>query len=394
MATGGVRAAALGLLLVAACALRPQGAAAQRYNAIWSFGDSISDTGNLCVGGCPSWLTTGQSPYGETFFGRPTGRCSDGRVIVDFLGTYLTYTLRFDRHGRRRRLAGGDFKKGANMAIIGATTMSADFFSLIGLSDKIWNNGPLDTQIQWFRQLLPSVCGSDCKSYLSKSLFVVGEFGGNDYNAALFSGRSMAEVRGYVPRVVSKLIRGLETIVRAGAVDVVVPGVLPIGCFPIYLTLYGTSNGGDYDGDGCLKSYNGLSSYHNALLRRSLASLQRTYPHARIMYADFYSQVVHMIRAPQNFVSVITECEHGRLVAKPRGPRVSVHDRDRSKACVLMDGKYNYNNKARCGMAGAAACSDPGNYLIWDGIHLTEAAYKAIADGWLKGPYCNPAIQH
>ena len=60
--------------------------AAQRYNAIWNFGDSISDTGNLCVGGCPAWLTMGQPPYGETFFHRPTGRCSDGRVIVDFLG--------------------------------------------------------------------------------------------------------------------------------------------------------------------------------------------------------------------------------------------------------------------------------------------------------------------
>jgi lysophospholipase L1-like esterase len=45
-------------------------------------------------------------------------------------------------------------------------------------------------------------------------------------------------------------------------------------------------------------------------------------------------------------------------------------------------------------MSGASACADPGNYLIWDGIHLTEAAYRSIADGWLKGPYCNPPIQH
>jgi hypothetical protein len=141
----------------------------------------------------------------------------------------------------------------------------------------------------------------DCKRHLSKSLFVVGEFGGNDYNAALFSGRTMADVRGYVPQVVSHIVRGLETMIRLGAMDVVVPGVLPIGCFPIYLTLYGTSNGADYDGDGCLKSYNDLSSHHNSLLRRSLANLQRTYPHTRIMYADFYSQVIHMIRAPQNF---------------------------------------------------------------------------------------------
>ena len=142
---------------------------------------------------------------------------------------------------------------------------------------------------------------TDCKNYLSKSLFVVGEFGGNDYNAALFSRRSMAEVRGYVPRVITKLIHGLETIIRRGAVDVVVPGVFPIGCFPTYLTLYGTSNAADYDRDGCLRSYNDLSSYHNALLKRSLSSLRRTYPHARIMYADFYTQVIDMIRTPHNF---------------------------------------------------------------------------------------------
>ena len=86
----------------------------------------------------------------------------------------------------------------------------------------------------------------------------------------------------------------------------VVPGVLPIGCFPIYLTLYGTSNRADYDGDGCLKSYNDLSLHHNSLLRRSLANLQRTYPHTRIMYADFYSQVIQMIRAPQNFGELIS----------------------------------------------------------------------------------------
>jgi phospholipase/lecithinase/hemolysin len=129
-------------------------AAAQRYNAIYSFGDSISDTGNLCVGGCPSWLTTGQPPYGKTFFGRPTGRCSDGRVVVDFLAEHFGLPLPPASKG------GGDFKKGANMAIIGATSMDAAFFKSIGLSDKIWNNGPLDTQIQWFRQLLPSVCGN------------------------------------------------------------------------------------------------------------------------------------------------------------------------------------------------------------------------------------------
>jgi phospholipase/lecithinase/hemolysin len=43
-------------LLLVSCSLAVSG---QKFNAIYSFGDSISDTGNLCVGGCPAWLTTG-----------------------------------------------------------------------------------------------------------------------------------------------------------------------------------------------------------------------------------------------------------------------------------------------------------------------------------------------
>jgi len=62
--------------------------------------------------------------------------------------------------------------------------------------------------------------------------------------------------------------------------------------------------------------------------------------------------------------------------------------------CGAGGGKFNYQNSARCGMSGAAACSNPAAHLSWDGIHLTEAAYKQITDGWLSGAYCSPAILH
>ena len=52
-----------------------------------------------------------------------------------------------------------DFKKGANMAITGATAMDAPFFRSLGLSDRIWNNGPISFQLQWFQQITSSVCG-------------------------------------------------------------------------------------------------------------------------------------------------------------------------------------------------------------------------------------------
>jgi len=357
-------AAALAVLL---CASWAAAAAAQKYNAIFNFGDSITDTGNLCTNGKPSQITFTQPPYGETYFGTPTCRCCDGRVIVDFLSS--KFGLPFLPPSKS---TSADFKKGANMAITGATAMDAPFFRSLGLSDKIWNNGPISFQLQWFQQIASSVCGQDCKSYLANSLFVFGEFGGNDYNAMLFGNYNTDQASTYTPQIVSTIAAGVEKLVALGAKDVVVPGVLPIGCFPIYLTLYGTSSSGDYDGLGCLKKFNDLSTNHNSQLKAQLASLQAKYPSARIMYADFYSGVYDMVRSPGSygFSTAFQTC------------------------CGAGGGKFNYQNSARCGMSGAAACSNPAAHLSWDGIHLTEAAYKQITDGWLSGAYCSPAILH
>jgi hypothetical protein len=55
------------------------------YEAIFNFGDSISDTGNAMksFGSMPS-----NSPYGSTYFKHPAGRLSNGRLIIDFIGIF------------------------------------------------------------------------------------------------------------------------------------------------------------------------------------------------------------------------------------------------------------------------------------------------------------------
>lgn len=49
--------------------------------AIYNFGDSNSDTGGISAAFYPAG-----PPTGETYFGIPTGRGSDGRLIIDFIG--------------------------------------------------------------------------------------------------------------------------------------------------------------------------------------------------------------------------------------------------------------------------------------------------------------------
>lgn len=53
-----------------------------QFPAVFNLGDSNSDTGGLAA----SSLVASTPPYGETFFGMPEGRFSDGRLIIDFLG--------------------------------------------------------------------------------------------------------------------------------------------------------------------------------------------------------------------------------------------------------------------------------------------------------------------
>ena len=75
----------VGLLLVSCFLLAAGGA--QRFEAMFNFGDSLADAGNLIANGVPDILATARLPYGQTYFGKPTGRCSDGRLVIDFIGT-------------------------------------------------------------------------------------------------------------------------------------------------------------------------------------------------------------------------------------------------------------------------------------------------------------------
>lgn len=55
------------------------------YPAVFNFGDSNSDTGELAAG--MGFLVV--PPYGKNYFKTPSGRFCDGRLIVDFLSKFL-----------------------------------------------------------------------------------------------------------------------------------------------------------------------------------------------------------------------------------------------------------------------------------------------------------------
>ncbi|CAO2186242.1 unnamed protein product [Urochloa humidicola] len=347
----------------------------RRYESIFSVGDSYADTGNgpVVFGWHGIANPVMRPPYGSTFFHRPTGRNCDGRLPIDFLAKSLGLPLVPAFLARNGTAASSSFRRGANFAVGGATALDNAFFHR--WDPPGGNVFPLNTslavQMQWFESLKPSLCATpkECKHLFGRSLFFVGAFGVNDYLLSLAANKSIHEVRTFVPDVVRTISMAVQRLIQHGATTVVVPGVIPFGCAPPVLVTFADPDPAAYDArTGCLKAINALAAHHNTLLQESLRELQAKQhrPPAgdgvTVIYADFFTPVLDMVTSPAKFG----------------------FERDVLTLCCGGPGRFNYNKKVFCGDPGAGRCRDPSARLFWDGVHLTEAAYRYIAAGWLS----------
>ncbi|KAL6578186.1 hypothetical protein OROMI_010514 [Orobanche minor] len=330
------------------------------FESIYQFGDSISDTSNLIrEGPIGAGSYAARYPYGESFFRRSTGRCSDGLLIIDnfaialglpLLNPYLDRSAQFDH--------------GVNFAVAGSTALGPLFFTERNIYVPPTNNH-LNVQLNWFHNHLNSTCQTpkDCQNKLQRSLVFMGEIGGNDYNYAFFQKKPIEEIRTYVPHVVKAITDAIRNIIQAGARRIIVPGNFPVGCIPIYLTSFPSQDPRAYDGMGCLSHLNEFATYHNNYLKGALQQLRREFPNIVILYGDYYTAFQSVLR---------------------RSRSLGFKQSSILKACCGIGGYYNYDRSRMCGSIGVPVCADPSRHIHWDGVHLTQTAYRHMANSLMN----------
>ncbi|KAF5730921.1 GDSL esterase/lipase [Tripterygium wilfordii] len=342
------------------------------FKRIYAFGDSFTDTGNTrSVTGPSGFGHVSSSPYGMTFFHHPTNRYSDGRLVIDFV-TQELYLPFLQPYILLKDKTNASSSSGVNFAVAGSTAINHAFFVKNNLTLDVTPQS-IQTQLIWFNKFLESqgckggvTTTPGCKASVDDALFWVGEIGVNDYAYIVGS-----EVSGDTIRklAISTKTQFLQELLKKGAKYVVVQGLPPSGCLPLAMSL---ADENDRDAMGCVKSVNNQCYTHNVAFQAKLQQLRIQFPQAVIVYADYWNAYATVFNNPARYGL-----------------------KERFKACCGSGTPpYNYEVFAVCGSPSAKACPNPSQYINWDGVHLTEAMYKVVADMFLHGKFSHPPFSY
>ncbi|KAG9449523.1 hypothetical protein H6P81_009488 [Aristolochia fimbriata] len=298
------------------------------FQAIFNFGDSNSATGSSLP-----------SPYGQTYFGKPSGRASDGRLIIDFLAEKLglPYLNPYSES------AGNNYRHGVNFAAGGATVRPQGSDNPPSLNVQVG-------QFTEFKRKGSSHYGQDKypqQDDFSNALYTF-DIGQNDLNGGFQA----------IPDIVQQISQAIYQLHDAGARSFWIHNTGPVGCLPNHVAYY-SSHPNNIDEFGCVNSENEVAREFNRQLKEKVNEVREHLQDSALTYVDVYTAKYDLIKQAQQ-----------QGFSEP------------TKFCC---GNYQDGGKVRCGQEGSSTCADPSKYVSWDAAHYTEAANKRVADRILYG---------
>ncbi|KAL0415005.1 UNVERIFIED_CONTAM: GDSL esterase/lipase 5 [Sesamum latifolium] len=343
------------------CATKPP-------NPLFIFGDSFFDPGNNNYINTSTLDRANFWPYGRTFFHRPTGRFSDGRLISDFIAQhakqplippYLDPTRNFDDDDDDDENINNNYH-GVNFASAGAGALPQTFQGLVI---------DLKTQLKYYKREVAEISrkkGSAEAARISSTAVYLFSIGTNDYISPFLLNSSALATYPH-PEYVDMVIGNLSTVVRAiyrrGGRRFMFLNLGELGCVPGLRILKPEREGG-----GCLEEASDLAKLHNKALNKLLSKMEQKLHGFKYFLYDFETSLGQRITHPYKY---------GFGEGK--------------KACC---GIGRFNGIFSCGgkrpVKDFNLCENPSEFVFWDSYHLTEKAYKQMADQMWSIPLTEP----
>ncbi|WCJ43193.1 GDSL-like Lipase/Acylhydrolase superfamily protein [Euphorbia peplus] len=339
------------------------------YPAVFNFGDSNSDTGDLTA--ALGFLL--DPPNGQNYFKTPTGRFCDGRLIVDFLMDAMDLPF---LNPYLESLGLPNFRKGCNFAAAGSRILPATASSVSPFSIGVQVNQffrfkaralELAAKGKKFDKYLPA------EDFFGKGLYMF-DIGQNDLAGAFYS-QTFDQIVGSIPTILVEFENGIKRLYDQGARNFWIHNTGPLGCITQNVVKFGTDPS-KLDELGCVSGHNQAAKLFNLQLHALCIKLQGQYADSNITYVDIYTIKSNLIAnySRYGFEQPIMAC------------------------CGYGGPPFNYDTRIGCGQTKVLngstvtvkACNDSTEYVNWDGIHYTEAANQYISSQILTGKYSDP----
>ncbi|KAI9119820.1 hypothetical protein K1719_009209 [Acacia pycnantha] len=252
----------------------------QKQTPLFIFGDSQSDPGNNVYLNNSFLPNSSSCPYGITFFKYYTGRASDGRLVPDFIAEYAEIPLipPYLQPGYHR------FTDGANFASAGAGTLDETNQGMVL---------PLKTQLKYFKnvekQLRKKLGDAEGRTLVSRAVYLMN-IGGGDYVYSVARNSSFMKLfsQQYVGMVIGNLTAAIKDVYEKGGRKFWVPNLAPLGCAPAFRAIK----------NSCWEEANALIKLHNKELSKMLQKLETQLEGFKYSTSDYYSFLLDVINSP------------------------------------------------------------------------------------------------
>lgn len=211
---------------------------------------------------------------------------------------------------------------------------------------------PMSKQADYFRtykERISKIIGeTEAKDLIEKALVIIFA-GTNDFTLNYYDlptiRRLQYNITGYQDFVLEKLKDFLEELHGLGCRRMVVAGLPPMGCLPIQITIRLKIP------RTCLDDQNSEAMSYNKKLLKLIPRIQTSLQGSQILYADIYTPIIQLLDNSQRYGIEVT-----------------------NKGCCGL----GYTEVAVLCNVLTPTCRNASEYLFWDSVHPTQAAYQHV----------------